>query len=651
MVEISTNALYVAIGVAVYSIIALLLAVFKNDRRFLESGRRGIYANLILLTLSSAGLFYAFISGDYSIKYVYQYSDRALPLFYKVSSFWAGQAGSLLLWTWLLFIFAGIVTFQTRKEKYHRFVPYLLIVFLVCGLFFIYIVTFMSNPFERFLGIPPDGSGLNPILQNPGMVFHPVTLYLGFVGFTVPFAFAISALITGELDSWWIRKTRTWTIFSWFFLTLGIVFGGLWAYEVLGWGGYWGWDPVENSSFMPWLTATAFLHSVMIQERRNMFKLWNMFLILLTFGLSILGTFLTRSGLVASVHSFAQSDIGPYFLSFLFVVLFVGVFLILSKYKELKSDIGLESILSRESSFLYNNLVLLGVAFTVLWGTLFPVISEAVTDRKITVGPPFFDQVTAPFFLFLLFIIGICPLIGWRKASRENLKRNFIIPFSIAIAGAVAIIIFGLSRPLPLLSFSLSLFVTTTIIMEFYRGVKVRQKNRGESVIQAFGRLIWKNRRRYGGYIIHLGVVLVFIGLTGNAFKLQKEVTLMKGERTSIGPFEVAFDGFSFYRDESKQTVEARLSVIRDGKPYGVLKPSKRFFYKFEEPNSKIDYILNKGWLGEDIYAILGNWSEDFKKVNLKLVMNPLIFWLWSGFYVMGVGALIVLIPYKKRRL
>ena len=649
MVELGTKALVAVIGFTIYTIISLLLAAYKNDRRFLESGRRGVYINALLLSIVSAGLYYAFLTGDYGIKYVYSYSDRSLPLFYKISSFWAGQAGSLLLWTWLLFLFAAIVTFQTRKERHHKFMPYLLLTFMVCGLFFLFILNFLSNPFDRFLYTPPDGAGLNPTLQNPGMVFHPVTLYLGFVGFTVPFAFAMSALITGELDSWWIKKTRLWTVASWFFLTLGIVFGGLWAYEVLGWGGYWAWDPVENSSFLPWLTSTAFLHSVMIQERRNMFKLWNMFLILITFSLSILGTFLTRSGLVASVHSFAQSNIGPYFLSFLLVVLFIGVFLIINKYKELKSEGSLESILSRESSFLYNNLILLGLAFAVLWGTLFPVISEAVTDRKITVGPPFFDQVTVPLFLFLLFILGICPHIGWRKASGRNLKKNFIVPLISMILVLVVLILSGFLKPVFLLSFSLSAFVTITIFMEFYRGTKARHRTRGESFHTALRKLIWNNRRRYGGYIIHLGMVLVFIGITGNVFKLQKEVSLHKGEKVEMRNYRIVFKGFNVYRDRAKQTIEARLAVTKDNKPYGMLKPKKRFFYKFEEPNTKIDYIVNKSGFGEDIYAILGSWSEDFKKVNIKLVMNPLIFYLGLGFWIIGIGTFIAVIPYKGR--
>ncbi len=646
MIDLGRYALYIGLMVSVYTLFAILYGLFRRNRSFIESGYRGLYLIFFLYTISAIALIYAFVTDRFQIRYVAGYSERALPLFYKVTGLWAGQDGSLLFWGWLLSLFGLIVMYQNRKDRIHLYLPYVALIIGAVEAFFLILSVFVTPPFELLPTTPPDGNGLNPLLQNPGMVFHPPALYLGYVGFTVPFAFAMAALITGELDSWWIRKTRRWTIFSWTFLTLGIVFGGWWAYRELGWGGVWGWDPVENSSLMPWLTATAFLHSVMIQERRGMLKVWNMALILLTFSLSIFGTFLTRSGVVASVHAFGQSSVGYVFLGFLGIVLVFGMILISIRYRELRGEERLEALLSRESTFLYNNLILLGIAFATFWGTIFPIISEAVKGVKVSVGPPFFNRVNTPLFLAMIAIMGICPLIGWRSTSWQSLKRRFAIPTLVMMASVGPIILLGADRPMAVFFYAFSVFVLVTTIIEFYDGTRARQRMTGEGALTALGRLISKNRRRYGGYIVHVGIVMMTVGLVGYGFFQQKdEAHLKPGEALVLDDYRFVFNGLEPGRKWNYEAVRAKIRVFKGGKDLGFLYPEKRFYTKQGQPTTEV--AIRSG-LVEDIYLILAGWNND-GSVTIVAIIDPLLQWIWIGTGVATFGAILAVVPRRKR--
>ncbi|MHB9090960.1 MAG: heme lyase CcmF/NrfE family subunit [Chloroflexota bacterium] len=458
MVEVGRATLALAFAIAVFAAVAPVIGDRLKFPELVVAARRSVYALTVLLSISGLLLMRAFIVGDFSLSYVANYSSRDMDLIYKISAFWAGQEGSLLLWAWTLALFACLAVLQNRK-RHQELMPYVQAVMMVNLAFIVGVLVFLADPFKVLPNVPADGQGLNPLLQNHGMFFHPTTLYLGYVGFTVPFAFAMAALIKGNLGDEWIRSTRRWTLVAWFFLTLGNLFGAQWAYVELGWGGYWGWDPVESASFMPWLTGTAYLHSVMVQQRRGMLKVWNLVLIIATYSLVLFGTFLTRSGILSSVHTFGQSEIGPLFLGFIGLTLAYSLGLLVDRLPQLRGEHELDSFVSRESSFLFNNLILVGAAFATFWGTVFPLISEAVRGVKITVGPPFFNQVNGPIFLALIVLMGICPLIGWRKASRDNLIRNFLYPLGAALLFTVAIYLLGIREGYALIAFGACAFV------------------------------------------------------------------------------------------------------------------------------------------------------------------------------------------------
>ncbi len=538
-------------------------------------------------------------------------------------------------------MFATIVLVQNRK-KHQELIPYVITGLMVTEAFFLLLMTTVTSPFKLLDFVPADGQGLNPLLQNIGMFFHPVTQYLGYVGFTVPFAFAMAALATGRLNDVWIRTTRRWTLFAWLMLSLGLLFGGQWAYVELGWGGYWGWDPVENASLMPWLTATAYLHSVMIQEKRGMLKIWNLILVMLTFLLSILGTFITRSGIIQSVHAFGVSSMGPYFLVFMGATLLVFVWLLFSRMDNLKEENELDSLISRESSFLLNNLILVGAAFATLWGTIFPMISEAVTGKKITVGPPFYEHVNGPIFLGLVILVGICPLIGWRRATKENLIRNFLKPFAFAIATDVVLFILGIRDAGGLISFGVSAFVLMTIGLEFFRGARARIKQNGENVLLAFFSLVERNRRRYGGYIVHIGVMLMVVGIAGSTFyKTDVQTNVKKGETITLRNYTVRYDGLKEVQREDHDAVIANLTITDNGQPAGMLFPEKDFYPQQDQPSTQ---MAVKSTLSEDLYLILAGYEQD-GSASLKVIINPLILWLWLGWVVLVGGSLIALWP------
>ncbi|MFQ5793111.1 MAG: heme lyase CcmF/NrfE family subunit, partial [Acidobacteriota bacterium] len=512
MVELGRFALVLAMVGATYSAGAALLSIRRRDARYLRSAENGVLGLAGLLTLASLVLVQALLNHDFTLRYVAEHTSRDLAPLYSVTAFWAGQSGSLLFWVLVLSWFSAAVVLQNRRSN-RDLMPYVSATLIAVELFFIGLLVFVTNPFEKLAATPPDGAGLNPLLQNHGMIFHPPALYLGYVGFTVPFAFALGALVTGKLDARWIVTTRRWTLFSWFFLGLGILLGAQWAYLELGWGGYWAWDPVENASLLPWLTATAYLHSVMIQEKKGMLKVWTLSLIILTFALCIFGTFLTRSGVISSVHSFARSSLGPLFLSFLALALGVSLGLLLYRLPRLSSEHRLDGLLSRESSFLFNNLILVGLAFTVLWGTMFPVISEWLAGAKMSVGPPFFNRVSLPLGLALLLLTGLCPLIAWRRATLANFKRNLMLPMGAGAVAAVVLVTAGLREPAAVGFFAGGIFVTWSIVAEFLRGTRARQSISGESFFLAFCRLVGRNKRRYGGFLVHLGMVVMLAGI------------------------------------------------------------------------------------------------------------------------------------------
>lgn len=647
MPDIGYAALVIAFVLSIFTTLSFAWGRIKGYSELLAAARNGVYAVAGLTTLASIALWYAFLTRDFQVRYVAEYSSRNEPLAYTISSFWAGQEGSLLLWVWLLSIFAVIVLYQNR-DTHHDLIPFVQTVLMGTATFFLMILTLLSNPFFRLPDVPADGNGLNPLLQNPGMFSHPPTTYLGYVGFAVPFAFAMAALVTGKVGDYWIRSTRRWTLFAWFFLSMGNLFGAQWAYVELGWGGFWAWDPVENASFMPWLTGTAYLHSVMIQQRRGMLKVWNFILIISTFALTIFGTFLTRSGILASVHSFGQSNLGPFFLGFLGMVLIFSVGLLIDRLPYLRSENELDSFISRESSFLLNNLILVGATFATIWGTVFPLISEAVRGVKITVSQPFFNQVNGPIFLVLVLIMGICPLIGWRKASLENLLRNFLWPTIAAISFAVAAFILGIRDLYALVAFTLCAFVTAVILLELFRGSRARHRVYSEDYITGLVKLIWHNKPRYGGYIIHLGVILIAIGIVGAyGLKTEADHTVKPGEMINIGQFSLKYNGLTEYPTATHDVVAARMDVYNGGKKVGFLTPAKTFqSAQDEQPTTE---VAIRTTLLEDLYVILTGWDKD-QSASFKVLINPLVVWIWIGGGVLLLGTLIAFWPDERER-
>jgi len=645
MSELGNLSIALAALVSAYGLVAALLGAGLRRADLQHSARNAVYAVFLLLSVASGILLYQALTRDFGNAYVASYSSRDLGLWYTVSVWWAGQAGSLLFWAWLLAGFGAVVVW--RQAGYRELMPYIIATVMGVSVFFTLLLAVVSSPFARLAFAPPDGQGLNPLLQNPGMFFHPPTQYLGYVGFTIPFAFAIAAMATKRLDDEWIRATRRWTLASWFFLTLGVLFGMQWAYVELGWGGYWAWDPVENASLLPWLTGTAFLHSVMIQEKRDMLKVWNLVLIVLTFGLVIFGTFLTRSGVLSSVHSFALSSMGPLFFAFIAVILIVSFTLLALRLPWLKSAGDLDSLVSRESSFLFNNLILVGAAFSVFLGTIFPMISEAVRGVKISVGAPFFNQVNVPIGLALLLVMGLCPLLAWRKASLANLSRNFLFPGALGLLTAVGLIVAGLRQPVAVTAFALSAFVTATILLDFHRGAMVR-RGHGEPYPLALGRLVLRNRRRYGGYVVHLGVILLFAGMAGSAFSSQQEAVLRPGQTVTINQYTLRYEGISQYPTQSAMVTAATLTVFNGREPIAVMNPQRNIHRGHEE--QPMTEVAIRSTMMEDLYVILAGIGDD-GTANFKVIVNPLMMWMWIGGVLMSLGTVVAFWPERREAL
>jgi cytochrome c-type biogenesis protein CcmF len=644
MILLGRSALYLAFVFALYAVAASLIGRARGKPALLRSGENAAFAVAYLTTLAVVSLLVLLVSRQFQVEYVANYTSRHLPWYFRLTALWAGQAGSLLFWSWLLTIYSTVVLLR-RDDSVRDLYPGVVAVLMAVFAFFIGLVTFMSNPFRLLPFTPADGAGLNPILQHPAMVIHPPSLYLGFVGMTVPFAFAMAALIAGQAGPAWLKVIRRYALFAWLFLSLGNLLGARWAYVELGWGGYWGWDPVENSAFMPWLAGTAFLHSIMIQEKKGMLKIWNMVLITLTFSLTILGTFITRSGVISSVHSFTQSGIGPFFAAFLGGI---GVFsfgMILYRRPLLRSERTLESFASRESSFLFNNLILLVAAFAILTGTVFPIISEAVRGVKITVGPPFFNRIMIPIGLILLFLTGVGPLIAWRRASWKNIRRNFVVPVVAGLAVIPLMLAGGVRSFYAITSFTLSGFVLATIVQEFWKGVGARRSISGLSAPMAFFSLLARSRRRYGGYIVHLGVLLVMIGITGNAFKKENQAVLEPGQKFQLGNYEMTFLEMREQETSLKTRVEARVEVRQSGRALGVMLPAKEFHQTRAADQPSTEVAL-RSTPKEDLYLILA--SFDGETAVLKAYINPLVNCLWLGGLVVMLGTTLAAWPDKR---
>ncbi len=663
MATLGSLALLIALALAAYNLIAgavalRLLATGQPARispeRLADTARRAGIAGFAAVTMAAFALVWAVFANDFSIAYIAEHSNRALPGAYKFSALWSGQEGSLLLWAWLLAVYGFVLRLMHKTDV--RLYAYAGTILAAVQVFFLAILNFAAPPFALIRGaIPEDGNGLNPLLQYPEMVIHPPLLYLGYVGFTIPFAFALGALMMRYPGEKWIKITRAWTMVTWLFLTVGIFLGMHWAYAVLGWGGYWGWDPVENASLMPWLTGTAFLHSVMMQEKKGMMKNWNVWLIFSTFLLTLLGTMLTRGGLVSSVHAFAESSIGSWFLAFMIIVLAVCIFTYILQHRHLKSDQHLESLVSRESSFLFNNLILLTVCFVILWGTLFPILSEFVQGSKVTVGAPFFNRVAIPIGMFLLFLTGVGPLLPWRATSIKSIRRNFVLPVVALWTTVIVCLAVGV-RPwkdgafdtgnfYALVAFALSAGVVAAVVMEFLRGAAVISRQTRRNLLTSTWLLTRRNTRRYGGYMVHIGVVIVVIGLAGAAFNRSHEQELALNDKLPIGPYTLVCTGFTQDANANYNSEYAMLDVYRGGKRQFQMTPEKRVYLVSQQPQTMVAIHSVPAW---DLYVVYEGTNPDTGQPIIKAFLNPLVSWIWAGVALMFFGCVVALVPSQK---
>ena len=643
MPDIGYLVLILALVSCVYSIVMTPFAVHWNNWNLVQSSQYAAFANFFLLAIAIATMEYNLITSNFEVGYVWRHSSVDMPLFYKITALWGGLEGSLLFWATLQSLFTMIVAYVYRYS-HREVIPYVLMTLHFILAFFLTLLVGWSNPFAT--QFPQElGRGLNPLLQNIAMTMHPPTLYLGYIGFSVPFAFAIGGLLQGKVDNAWVMTTRRWTLFAWYFLSMGLMIGGEWAYEELGWGGYWGWDPVENSALMPWLTGTAFLHSIMVQEKRNMLKIWNVVLIIATFALSILGTFLTRSGVVNSVHSFSESDIGPAFVGFLLFVLMVGLILIFWRIRKLESNYQIESVFCRENVFLAQNILFIGIAFTVLLGTIFPILAEAVRGTKLSIQAPFFTAVTAPMGYILFFLIGIGTLIAWRRASWKSLKRNFTTPAIIGCLGTAATAVWIPLRFEPLLIIWIACFLTTTIIREFIVVVRSKAKQLKSDWLTAFLTVINNNSRRYGGLIIHLGVVTMFLGFAGRFFDFEKDIALQVNRTEVVGDYQLRFKGIEEFPVRNALHRAAVIEVYQEGKLVDVMKPAKSFYPTQPDPLSEV--AIRRSFF-HDLYLVFSNESDEGQVAVIRVHINPMVMWAWMTLPLFTLGFLISMAYYPK---
>jgi cytochrome c-type biogenesis protein CcmF len=660
LADIGNYALIAAFVFAIAAIATSLGGVRLKDPRLLAMGERSVYAVFALVTTGIASLWALILTDEFAIRYIYGHSSEALPMSYKIGSLWAGQEGSLLLWTFVLCTFSAIAVY-TQRHRHNRLLPIAIPVMMITAVFFLFLNNFRANPFEQWTGITPaggevpftpdDGRGLNPLLQHWAMVIHPPILYIGYIGFVIPFAFCVAALVTRQLGSAWVVTVRRWTLTSWIFLATGILLGGKWAYMELGWGGYWAWDPVENASLIPWLTGTAFLHSVIVQEKRGMLKVWNVTLICLTYLLSILGTFLTRSGVVSSVHSFAQSNVGDAFGVYMIMATVGCIVLILLRLPDLRSEGRIDSLVSREAGFLFNNLLFLVLALAVLFGTVFPIFSELITGRVVNVNQPFFNFVAIPIGLLILWLTGVGPLLAYRRTSTSSLRKNFTMPTIVGIlAGPLffAVVRFAKGDTPGMwstISAMLCVFVTATIVQEFHSGATTRMRQHSEHYLRAILNLTRRNNRRYGGYVVHLGIVLIFIGITGQAFTHEVRGVVGVNESFDLGPYSVTLDGFRSQDNDLYEGTQIDLIISRNNRALYRLSPEKRFYKASEQPASEVAIARQ---LDHDLYMVFAGVNEDGNKAVVQAYINPLVAWLWIGGVIMILGTLVSMLPALK---
>jgi cytochrome c-type biogenesis protein CcmF len=627
-----------------YAVAASVAGARRRSWRLVESGVGAFYFVAALMTVASAVLIHAFVTNNYAIKYVQRYSDGAQPLAYKIASYWGGLDGSIMFWVFLLGVFGSLAVY-TNRERHRELIPWVVAVLASTEMFFIFLMIVHNNPFSTYLTPPPaEGRGLNPLLQNFYMAIHPPSLYIGFVAMTIPYAFGLGALITGHLDDAWLRAVRRWTMIGWLFLSFGLTLGMLWAYEELGWGGFWGWDPVENAGLLPWFTATAFLHSVMVQERRGMLRVWNVTLVIVTFFLTIFGTFMTRSGVVQSVHAFGEDrELALLFTIFMVLIVTVSFGFVIYRLPLLKARHELDSWASREAAFLANNWILLFSAFFILFATMFPTLSEAIRGERLTVGPPFYNKWMLPIGLVLLLLTGIGPLLAWRKSSVSNMVHQFLWPSLAAGATAVALVALGVRVWTSGICFALCAFVTVTIAQEFIRGAQVRRGATGTDIVTALIGLIGRSKRRYGGYIVHVGIVLIFLGFAGQGFKQEQQFVLSPGQQGTLGRFTIRHDALRVTNDAQKQMITGGVSVFSDGKPIGTMQPARWFFNKHEDqPTTE---VAIRRAPGEDLYVVLAGYDVAAQQGIYTVTINPLVNWIWLGFGVMALGTGIALLP------
>ena len=644
-------ALLVTFGLSVYALVAGAAAARLGRRRLAASARNALVAAFGSTLVASLVLLAALLRNDFSFTYVARTTSEALPTAYTISAFWGGQEGSLLLWLLVLTGF-GAAAVSLNRRWARDLIVWVVPVFAAVAVFFSFVLVAVASPFAT-QPAPPDGAGMTPSLQNPYMLAHPPLLYLGYVGLTVPFAFAIGALLSGLLDERWLVATRRWTLFAWTALGIGQLLGAHWAYVEVGWGGYYAWDPVENAALMPWLAATAFLHSVMIQEKRGMLRVWNVLLVILAFSLALFGTFLTRSGVVNSIHSFTQSSIGAWFLAFIVISVFVSLGLVLWRLPRLRSPTKLESPISREAAFLYNNLLLLALCLTILWGVVYPLLSEAVRGEAVVLGRSYYDFFLRAFGLPLLLLMGVGPLIAWRRASLRSLVTTFRTPTIVALAVGGVLLLLGAGRSVPgLVAYTFSAFVATTIVMEFVRGTRARKALGASSWPAAFGSLIARNRRRYGGYVVHASIVLLAVGVAGSsAFDTVAEAKLSRGESMRIGSYTLVYRSLDERVAANATEIRATLGVRRGDRELGTLQAGKNA-YTIEEQVSNEVGIRSDRLTGEDLFVIAEQIDPD-GSVYFRVFVKPLVNLIWIAGIVFLLGSAITLWPdaREQRRL
>jgi cytochrome c-type biogenesis protein CcmF len=635
-------ALLLTLAVGLYAVVVGFAGAIRGRELATRSAEGALQAAAITTTTAGVALLVALFQKDFSVEYVAQYTSRDLSLFYTLGAFWAGQSGSLLLWAWMLGLIGAIVVVKNRRTN-RALMPWVVPIIGVVLVFFTVLATFYANAFTKVPLPPPDGQGLNPLLQNYGQWVHPISLYAGWVGFTVPFAFAMAAMITGRTGDGWIRSVRKWALWSWILLTAGILFGARWAYVELGWGGYWAWDPVENASFLPWLTATAYLHSAVVQEKRGMMRAWNVSLITATFALSIFGTFLTRSGVISSVHAFAESTMGPLLIGFTLLIVVVATLLTVWRLPELKSQNRYGAVLSRESAFLATNLLLVAMTVVVFWGTVYPLVAEATRGQELTVGAPFFERLMAPLAILLMIVVGMCPLLAWRHADARHLKRNFKIPVGVgALTSAILLVATGFSHLGVVVVLGLAAFVLTTVVEEIRRGLRARRAVHGETFGRAFANLFVLTPRRYGGPIVHAGVIVMIVGIAVNvAYKQEFEATMRVGETKPAGGYDITFESLTFEQDPQRfSLIGTFVAEAPDGTRTTIRSEQVSFANQQNVTEVGIDAAI-----GADLYVVMNNADPGQQVATVQFFVEPGVLWIWVGMLIIVLGGVLAAIP------